>query len=79
MSAANLVFMIDTVKNDDISTVFYIEFSNQQVADSIAESTGAVTALLHSCHNVSKAEIDDGATYISLMRGNLETLREALN
>jgi len=70
---------VDTVKNDDISTVFYIEFSNQQVADSIAESTGTATALLHSCHNVSKAEIDDGATYISLMRGNLETLREALN
>nr|MBQ4318443.1 zinc ABC transporter substrate-binding protein [Clostridia bacterium] len=79
MSAANLVFLIDKVKADKVSTVFYIEFSNQQVAKSIAESTDTVTALLHSCHNVSKAEIDGGATYLSLMSQNLNALKEALD
>jgi len=79
MSAANLVFLIDKVKSEKVSTIFYIEFSNKQVASSIAESTDTVTALLHSCHNVSKAEIDGGATYLSLMARNLETLREALD
>jgi len=79
MSASNLVFMIDTVKKDDISTILYIEFSNHQVADSIAESTGASTALLHSCHNVSKAEIENGTTYLTLMNQNLSTLKEVLD
>ena len=32
-----------------------------------------------SCHNLTKDEFQSGATYISLMEGNLQNLREALN
>lgn len=78
-SVSTIAFLIDKVKSENISTVFYIEFSNHQVADSIAEATGAKTALFQSCHNVSQADLDNGASYLSLMRQNVETLREALN
>ena len=71
--------MTDKVKSENITTVFYIEFSNHQVADSIAEAAGAKTALFHSCHNVSEQEQRDGATYLSLMEQNLNTLKEALH
>jgi len=77
-SAATLSFLIDKVKAEGVSTVFYIEFSNHRVADSIAEQTGAKTGLFHSCHNVSRAELDAGATYLSLMSGNLEALKGAM-
>ncbi len=77
-SAATFAFLIDKVKSVGASTVFYIEFSNHLVADSIAEQTGAKTALFHSCHNVSQADLDQGVTYLSLMAQNLETLREAM-
>jgi zinc transport system substrate-binding protein len=77
-SAATISFLIDEVKETGVSTVFYIEFSNHLVADSIAEQTGAKTALLHSCHNVSQADLDAGATYLTLMTSNLETLKEAM-
>ena len=55
--------------------VWYIEFSNHLVADSIAEAASAETAMFHSCHNVSRQELEGGATYVSLMEGNLKTLR----
>lgn len=77
-SAATIAFLIDVVKTEKISTVFYIEFSNHVVADSIAAATGAKTALFHTCHNVSKQDIDAGATYCSLMEQNLATLKEAM-
>lgn len=77
-SAATMSFLIDKIKEENVSTVFYIEFSNHLVADSLAEATGAKTALLHSCHNLTKDEMDAGQTYISLMERNLNTLREAL-
>jgi zinc transport system substrate-binding protein len=77
-SAATISFLIDEVKETGVSTVFYIEFSNHLVAVSIAEQTGAKTALLHSCHNVSQADLDAGATYLTLMASNLETLKEAM-
>ena len=77
-SAATIAFLTDKVKTEQISAVWYIEFSNHLVADSIAEATGTKTAMFHTCHNVSKAELEGGATYISLMERNLETLRENL-
>ena len=77
-SATTIAFLIDKVKSNNISTVFYIEFSNHKVADSIAEATGAKTALFQTCHNVSMADLNNGATYISLMKQNLATLKEAM-
>ena len=77
-SAATVAFLTDTVKREGLSTVYYIEFSNHLVADSIAEAAGAQTALFHSCHNVSRADLEAGATYVSLMRGDLKTLKATM-
>lgn len=73
-SAATIAFLTEKVREEALSTVWYIEFSNHLVADSIAEATQTATAMFHTCHNVSKAEIESGATYLSLMRENLKTL-----
>ena len=59
--------------------MFYIEFSSRRTADILAEETGAKPLLFHSCHNVSAAEIEAGASYLSLMWHNTEVLKEALN
>ena len=76
-SAATIAFLTEKVESEQIGTVWYIEFSNHLVADSIAEATGAGTSLFHTCHNVTQAEMDGGATYLTLMEGNLERLRTA--
>ncbi len=78
-SAATVASLIDHVKAENIPVVFYIELSNQQMANTVAEATGAKTMLFHTCHNVSKAEFDGGATYLSLMENNLIALKAALN
>ncbi len=78
-SAATIAFLIDKVKKEKIGTIFYIEFSNHQIADSIAEATNTKTALFHACHNVSKEELENGATYLSLMKQNLATLKESMD
>lgn len=77
-TAATLSFLIDKVKEEKISTVFYIEQSDQKTADIICEETGAKKLLFHSCHNVTKSEFDEGVTYLQLMEKNVENLREAL-
>jgi len=77
-SAATVAYLTDAVKENNLSTVYYIEFSNHLVADSVAEAAGAGTALFHSCHNVSQSELDAGVTYVSLMEENLNTLRNTM-
>ena len=78
-SAATIASLIDHVKTEKIPVVFYIEMSNQQMANTVAEATGAKTMLFHTCHNVTKAEFESGATYLSLMQNNLLALKAALN
>ena len=77
-SAATVAFLIDKVNQENIPVVFYIEFSNGKMADTISESTNAVKLLLHSCHNVTAKELEGGVSYLDLMNQNVENLKEAL-
>jgi len=76
-NASTVAFLIDKIKAEKISTIFYIELSNKKMCQSIASQTGANIALLHSCHNISKEEKERGETYLSLMYKNYETLKNA--
>ena len=78
-SAATISSLIDHVKAEKIPFVFYIEMSNQQMADTVCEATGAGKLLFHTCHNVTKAEFESGETYLSLMQNNVLALKQALN
>lgn len=77
-SAAAITLLIQKIKDNAISTVYYIEFSNHNIADSLADATGAGTALFYTCHNVSKQQLSAGVTYESLMRENLSTLKKTM-
>ena len=77
-SASTLAFLIDKVREEQIPVVFSIEFSNGNIARAICESSGAVQRTFNSCHNVTRAQMENGATYVSLMTENLEPVREAL-
>ncbi len=70
--------IIDEIKAENIGAVYYEEMSNHIIADQIAAETGASALLLHTCHNVSREELDRGETYVSLMRRNLENLKKGL-
>ena len=77
-SASTIAFLIGKVKTEHIPVVFHIELSNEKMADTICEATGAKKLLLHACHNISKKDFDDGETYLSLMEQNVQNLKEAL-
>lgn len=68
----------DMIKKKEINAIYYEELSEPRTARALAEGTGAKLLLLHSLHNLSKEEFDAGETYISLMRRNLEYLKEGL-
>ena len=74
-SVADITKLIDEAKALSVDTVYYIEMSNHQIADVIAESTGVSTAMIHSCHNVSKEDFENQITYLELMQNNLETFK----
>jgi zinc transport system substrate-binding protein len=78
-SAATVAFLIDKVRAEKLPVVFHIELSNEKIADTICEETGAKKLLLHAAHNVSKRDFDRGANYYDLMSQNVKNLQEALH
>lgn len=78
-SAAAMTSLISKIKELKIPVVYYLEFSSTKVADTLCSETGASSLMLHSCHNVSKEDLDKGVTYVDLMKQNLENLKTALN
>ena len=77
-AAADVARLIDEVRGEKIPVVYYEELSNPKIAQLICDETGATPLLLHSCHNISKDELQGGATYLSLMRQNAEHVKEGL-
>ena len=77
-SAATVTFLIDKVKAEGIPVVFHIELSNEDMADTICNETGAKKMLFSACHNVTRAQFDAGVAYLELMWQNVDALREAL-
>jgi zinc transport system substrate-binding protein len=67
--------IVDLVRRDGITTVFAETLVSDDVAESIANETGVTVATLDPIEGLSDDTSDD--TYVSLMRSNLDTLREA--
>lgn len=78
-SAATVAFLIDKVNEENIPVVFHIELSNEDMADTICEATGAEKLLFSACHNVTRAQFEAGVTYLDLMWQNVDALKEALS
>ena len=76
---STVIEMIEKVKSENIPYVFYTDFSNHKIADTICLETNAKLLSLRSCHTITSQELDNNITYIDLMRENAQKIKEALN
>jgi len=73
-----LVEMIALMRSTGTRYIFYEELISPRVAETIARETGATLLRLNGVHNLSRDELQGGATYLSLMEQNLANLRTGL-
>lgn len=76
---STMIKLTKTIKENNIPAVYYLEFSSTKIADTLCDETGATKLMLHSCHNVSKHDIENNVSYVDLMKQNLENLKLTLN
>lgn len=79
-SFETISFLSDKVKELDCKTIYTLENSDKSIAETIISTSGKDVdiAELNSLQSVSKDDIKDGASYISLMQKNYNVLKEAL-
>ena len=80
-SFKTIKYLSDKINELKLKHVMKIESSNGKLANSIIENSGAkdVDVLsLNSIQSISREDMKNGVSYISLMEGNLEVLKKAL-
>ena len=78
-SAQTVMALIEKVAMERIPAVYTIELSTQAIARTVAEETGAEILTLQSMQTVTQADFDAGASWVSIMRQNIEALAKGLN
>ena len=78
-SVSKILEVEEKIKKENIPVIFYESLSEGTVAKSIAKDTNTTPLVFSSVHTVSSEDIQNGATYISVMENNLNNLKKALN
>lgn len=81
-SFETITFLADKIDELNIDTVFTIDGSDDKIANAIisgTESRNQKILCLDSIQSVTDKQIKDGVTYISIMKSNLDILKEALS
>ncbi len=78
-SAHDLSLLIEQVRKDHITTIFYEELLSPKIAETIAQETGTQLRMLNPAHNITKEEFENGTTFITIMENNLQNLTYGLS
>lgn len=73
-----IIELIKNIESAGIKTIYYEELIDPKVSKILSKETGAKMLMLHGAHNLSKDELESGISYIDIMEGNLERLKEGL-
>jgi zinc transport system substrate-binding protein len=77
-SPKKLTELVKLVRKRHIRVIFFERLVSPKLAQTVARETGAKTAVLDPIEGLTPAEAKRGASYVTLMRQNLQALRAAL-
>lgn len=78
-SAQQLAEITDFVKENGVHVIFSEELVSPKIAQTIADATGAAVKELNPLEGLTDDELSAGEDYFSVMRSNLQELKEALS
>ena len=77
-SAQKLASLAKLVRQDHIKTVFFERLVSPKLAETVAREAGVKTAVLDPIEGLTPSEAKQGFDYLTLMRQNLQALRQEL-
>ena len=77
--AARMAQIVDQVKSNGVTTIFFEELVSPKTAQAIASETGAKVEELNPLEGLTDQELAAGENYLSVMRDNLNKLEAALS
>ena len=80
-SFSTIVFLAGKVNELNLHTVLVTESADQSIADTVIDNTrekNQQILVLDAMQSITRSDLQNGATYLSIMESNLDVLKEAL-
>jgi len=77
-TAQDLVRLVEQIKAKNIQYIFYEELTSPKIAETLSKETNTKMLLLNAAHNLTKEDFENKATFLSIMKDNLESLKIGL-
>jgi zinc transport system substrate-binding protein len=77
-SPQKIVALFQQVKTEKVPYIYYEDMINPRLAHMIARETGVGLLKLNNGHDISRASIKNGESFISLMENNLINLKKGM-
>lgn len=79
-SASTIAYLENKIREEGIPVVLYVELNDGRIAKTIAEEVGngCEAMQIQTLHNVSLDDFENGETWVSLMKRNIDVLKKAL-
>ena len=77
-TSRRLYDLSEMIKQKGIKYLFYEELLSPRGAETIAQETGATLLKLSAAHNITKEELEQNVSFISIMEQNLKNLSTGL-
>ena len=77
-SPRHLAEIVKLVKENNIRTIFSEELMNPKMTEVLSRETGTKVLILNPAGNLAPDQWQRGATFLHIMKNNLDTLREGL-
>ena len=75
---ARIAELADEARADGVTTIFSEDLLSAEVAEALAAEAGVETAALNPLEGLTEQQMAAGDNYQSVMRRNLQTLRDGL-
>ena len=66
------------IEEHGVSTIYYQDSQSSKLAETLAAETGTELALLSAVEGVTAADQEEGMDYLTLMKDNLEALKQTI-
>lgn len=77
-SQKELVSIVDLAKKENIQYIFFEQNVSSKLAEIIQQEVGAQSLILHNLSVLTTEDVENGETYFTLMRKNIDNLKKAL-
>lgn len=78
-SPRDVALLRSYIEDNNVKYIYYEELVSPKIANALEKELKVKALLLHGAHNLSKEEVENGVTYLKIMKNNIENLKLGLD